>query len=113
MIATWQAVDAALAPVIGTRGVAALYGRSLYLVRTAHPWLAELHQGPLTEMDLGLLGAALAQQDPVCAAAGAGDHLQSVFQLLESLIGPSLTAQLLGPAWGNAFDGIAGQDILP
>ena len=111
VVSTWQAIDAALAPVIGGKGVSALYGRSLYLVRTAHPWLAELHQGPLTEMDFGLLGAALAKQDRVCAAAGAGDHLQSIFQLLESLIGPSLAAQLLGPAWNNAFDGIAGQDI--
>ena len=111
MIATWQAVDAALAPVIGGRGVAALYGRSLYLVRAPHPWLAALHQGPLTAMDLGLLGAVLAQQDRVSAAAGAGDHLESVYQLLERLIGPSLTGQLLGPAWDNAFDGIAGQDI--
>lgn len=110
VVATWQAVDAALAPVIGVRGVAALYGRSLYLVRSAHPWLAALHQGPLTEMDLDLLAAALAQQHGASAAAGAGDQLQSLYQLLDSLIGPTLTGQLLGPAWDNAFDGFAGQD---
>ena len=113
VVSTWQAIDAALAPVIGGKGVAALYGRSLHLVRAAHPWLAAAHQGPHTQMDLGLLGVALAQQDSGTAAAGAGDHLQSLHQLLGSLIGASLTGQLLGPAWDDAFDGIAGQDISP
>lgn len=110
-VSTWQAIDAALAPVIGGKGVAALYGRSLHLVQGAHPWLAAANQGPHTQMDLGLLGVALAQQESVTAAAGAGDHLQSLHHLLGSLIGISLAGQLLRPAWDNAFHGIAGQDI--
>ena len=113
VVTTWQAIDGALAPVIGGKGVAALYGRSLHLVRPAHPWLAAAHQGPPTQMDLGLLGVALAQQESVTAAAGAGDHLQTLYQLLGSLIGASLTGQLLRPAWDNAFDGIAGKSISP
>ena len=110
VIATWQAVDAALAPVIGGRGVAALYGRSLYLVRTAHPWLAALHQGPRTKLDLPLLAATLESQGAASAAAGGGDQFQSLYELLDSLIGSSLTGQLLGAAWDNAFDGLAAQD---
>ena len=113
VVSTWQAIEAALAPVVGGKGVAALYGRSLHLVRTGHPWLAAAHQGPHTQIDLGLLRVALAQQESVTAAAGAGDHLQSLHQLLGSLIGASLTGQLLRPAWDNAFDGIAGQDKTP
>ncbi|MBC7469640.1 MAG: hypothetical protein H7322_09980, partial [Ramlibacter sp.] len=111
VVTTWQAIDAALAPVIGGKGVAALYGRSLHLVGTAHPWLAAAHQGPHAPMDLGLLGVALAQQESTIAAAGAGAHLQSLHQLLGSLIGTALAGQLLRPAWDTAFDGIAVQDI--
>ncbi|MCY7320080.1 MAG: hypothetical protein LH617_15395, partial [Ramlibacter sp.] len=100
-----------LAPVIGGSGVAALYVRSLHLVRNAHPWLAAAHQGPHTQMDLELLRAAVAQQEGASAAAGAGAHLQSLSGLLGSLIGPSLAGQLLGQVWGNSFDGIAGKEI--
>ena len=31
LVSTWQAIDASLSPVIGHRGVAMLYKRSLYL----------------------------------------------------------------------------------
>ena len=113
VVSTWQSVDAALAPMIGGRGVAALYVRSLHLVRNAHPWLAAAHQDPHTQMDLELLRAAVAQQEGASAAAGAGAHLQSLSELLGSLIGTSLAGQLLGPVWGNAFDGIAGKEISP
>ena len=113
VVSTWQSVDAALAPMIGGRGVAALYVRSLHLVRNAHPWLAAAHQAPQTEMDIELLRAAVAQQESARAAAGAGAHLQSLSELLGSLIGPSLAGQLLAPVWSNAFDGIAGKEISP
>lgn len=114
VVTTWQAIEAALAPVIGGKGVAALYGRSLHLVRTMHPWLAAAHQGAHTQMDLELLRAALAQQESsAAAAAGSGDHLNSLSELLGSLIGTSLAGQLLGPVWDKAFNGIAGKENSP
>jgi len=113
VVSTWQSVDAALAPVIGGTGVVALYVRSLHLVRNAHPWLAAAHQDPHTQMDLELLRSAVAQQEGASAAAGAGAHLQSLSELLGSLIGPSLAGQLLGPVWGNSLDGNAGKKISP
>ena len=113
VVSTWQAVDAALAPVIGGKGVAALYGRSLYLVRERHPWLAAAHDGAASPMDLGVLAAALARQDGSTAASAAGDQLESLYELLRSLIGPSLTGQLLRSAWDNPFGGRAAQDRTP
>jgi hypothetical protein len=114
VVATWQAVDAALAPVIGNKGVEALYERSLHLVRLKHPWLAAAHQGLETPgMDLGHLGATLARQENFTAAAAAGDHFQSLYDLLRSLIGPSLTGQLLRSAWDNPFGGPAAPDRTP
>jgi hypothetical protein len=113
VVSTWQTIDAALAPVIGGKGVAALYGRSLYLVRERHPWLAAVQEGAAVQMDLGLLGAALAQQESFTAASAAGDQLQSLYELLRSLIGPSLTGQLLRSAWDNPFGGPVAQDRTP
>ncbi len=112
VVATWQAVDAALAPVIGGKGVEALYARTLYLARDSHSWLA-VAQGGEPGMDLDLLAAALAQQENFAAAAAAGDQLQSLYELLRSLIGPSLTGQLLRSAWDNPFGGPAAQERTP
>lgn len=110
VVSTWQAVDAALAPVIGGKGVEALYARSLYLVRERHPWLAASHQGVAPQMDLAVLAAALSQQETLTAAAAAGDQFESLYELLHSLIGPSLTGQLLRAAWDNPFGGPTAQD---
>ena len=112
-ISTWQAIDAALAPVIGGKGVAALYCRSLYLVRARHPWLASGDEAAGSVMDLDQLAAAMGRQDSFAAAAGAGDQLESLYDLLRSLIGPALTGQLLRSAWDNPFGGPAAQDRTP
>lgn len=111
VVSTWQAVEAALAPVIGAKGVEALYRRSLYLVRNRHPWLAAAQGEPV--MDLALLAAALAPQESFTAAAAAGDQFESLYELLRSLIGPSLTGQLLRAAWDNPFGGPPAQDRTP
>ena len=106
VVSTWMSIEAALAPVIGTKGVAALYGRSLYLTVPGHPWLAALYTKDDTPMDLVHLRTVLAQQGSSAAAAAGGAHLQ----LLASLIGPSLTRQLLRAAWDNPFERPAPED---
>ena len=110
IVSTWQTIDTALAPVIGTKGVAALYGRSLYLTVPGHPWLAALYTKDDTPMDLVHLRTVLAQQGSSAAAAAGGAHLQSLHELLASLIGPSLTGQLLRAAWDNPFERSAPED---
>jgi len=92
---TLQAIDAALRPIIGERGVAALYSRSLYLTSSAHPWLAGMHEGVQTAMDLAALKSTLAQQSTDHAAAAGSALLQTFYDLLASLIGTSLTERLL------------------
>jgi hypothetical protein len=113
VVSTWKTIDTTLAPVIGIKGVAALYQRSLYLAIPGHPWLATLYTKDDTRMDLVRLKAALAQQDSLSAAAGGGAHLQTLYELLASLIGPSLTAQLLGAAWDKPFGRPASEDPSP
>jgi hypothetical protein len=103
IVSSWKTIEAALTPIIGRKGVAALYGRSLYLAGAHHPWLQEL-QVAEGDMDLARLATVLARQGSAAAAAAGGAHLQTLYELLGSLIGPSLTGQLLAPAWDNLFE---------
>lgn len=60
IVALWEQLESALAPIIGRRGVAALYKRSLYLAAAAYPWL-ELREDPQVAMDLASLKSVIAQ----------------------------------------------------
>jgi len=113
VVSTWQGIEAALSPVIGKRGVAALYERSLYLSGLSHPWLAATREGVQTTVDLPALKSALSQQSSANAAAAGGTLLQTVYELLASLIGPSLTERLLHPVWARLSSGLPAQDTTP
>ena len=102
----FRQVHAVLAPVIGHRGVVALYERSRHLSSRAYPWLAAPKEGFRGGMDLEGLRLLLAQQDSETAAAGAGLLLKSFHELLAGLVGVTLTSQLLGapPSLGPSPD---------
>ena len=112
-VATWHEIDAALAPFVGPRGVAALYKRSLHLARAAHPWLAGASAGLHDALDLAALDVVLARQDSASAAAGGGALLQTFHDLLATLVGPSLTERLLRSVWANTSSGSPAQDATP
>lgn len=111
--ATFRAIDDALSPIIGHRGVAALYRRSVHLASLTHPWLAQAHEGALTSLDLTLLAAVLAQQTTAQAVAGGAQLLQTFHSLLTTLVGPSLTERLLRPVWITFLSGPPAQDTKP
>ena len=95
----WQDIDGALTPIIGPRGVAALFHRSLHLAAQSQPLLAAIQTGTLTTMDLSALKLQLAAQTPAAAAAAAGVLLHTFHELLGTLIGASLTERLLRAVW--------------
>lgn len=105
ILAAWRQITSAMAPVIGQRGVAAMYTRSLHLAVAAHPWLGAAQPGGLAAMDLGSLRSALERQGSAEAAAGGGALLLAFHGVVVSLIGPSLCGQLLGAMWRNFFSG--------
>jgi hypothetical protein len=113
VVAVWQQVEDALTPIIGQRGVTALYKRSLYLVGADHPWLARLQEPDPPAVDVVALRSALARQDPATAAAGGGALLQNLHELLASLVGPSLTGRLLAAAWALPISGPSAQGTSP
>jgi hypothetical protein len=112
--ALWQDIDAALRPVIGAGGVAALFQRSVHLAAAQHVWLqAALARDRRTSTDTAALLALLAQQDAAQALACGSMLLLTLQALLASLIGASLTERLLRPVWGPPPSSASAQDMSP
>ena len=92
---TWQAIDAALSPVVGRRGVVMLYQRSVHRAGATVQSLMVARDDAMQPGDFGPLRALLAAL-PLTEATAANDTLlQTFYDLLSSLIGPSLTERLL------------------
>lgn len=109
-VAHWHAIDAALSPIIGKLGVAALYDRSLFLAVKSHPWLAHEHASNAHGIDLPALRAVLVGRDASEISEGNATSLQAFMKLLAGLVGPSLAERLLGPLWIPPATGTAEQD---
>lgn len=95
----WHDVDLGLRPVIGQRGVVALFVRCLHLTAPVHLWLDAATQDPAAALDLAALEALFARQSAAEATACGEALFEGFQQLLGSLIGPSLTGRLLRSAW--------------
>jgi hypothetical protein len=113
VVATCQEIDAALAPIIGQRGVAALYRRSLHLASALHPWLAATPEGFDAALGLGPLKTAFAQQSSADAVAASSALFRTFHELLGSLVGPSLTERLLRAVWTHPISAPPAQDMSP
>lgn len=108
----WRDVGVALSPIIGHTGIAALFKRSLYLTRGAHPCLATVLEDQTQPDELTATQSALAQQTSATAVAANIALLQNFEDLLISLIGLSLTERLLRPVWDKPSSGQAKQDTM-
>lgn len=110
-VARWESIVDALTPVLGQRGVAALYRRTLNVAGRSHPCLLQAHED--TEpVCFEQLRKALAQQSANQAAAATDASIQTFHELLNSLIGTPLTQRLLGSLWSPTFSGSPVQDRL-
>jgi hypothetical protein len=109
-VSQWRAIDAALAPIIGNLGVAALYHRSLFLSKKVHPWLDQERGPDVPGMDMPALRALLAGRDPAEVSEASATLLRTFMGLLASLVGAPLAERLLGPLWIPSPAGTSGQD---
>lgn len=112
-ISAWTALEATLSPIIGQRGFAALYKRSLHRTRGTHACLngaCELIGEP---DNFGSLCAALSAHANTEAMAAHRALFGTFRDLLTSLIGESLTTRLLQPILDNPSSGHAVQDNSP
>jgi hypothetical protein len=112
-VATWLGVAAALSPIIGERGFAAMYKRCLHLMRVDYPWLTAVHEAAPAAYDFTALQTALALQTDSTAAAANGALLRCFYDLLITLIGESLTQRLLDPVLVDPSSGDAAQESAP
>jgi hypothetical protein len=106
--AVWRAIEAALTPIVGTRGFAALLSRCVHDARLQFQWLSWPRD---TDSGDGLaqLHSTLALRGPVDTLAVITALLQCFCGLLTSLIGAALTERLLltvepAPACGHAAE---------
>ena len=96
---TWDQVAAALVPVIGVRGVYALFNRALNLISATSPWLViDGGQGD-DGARVAEFKACLESQEAAVAAEAARAVLAKFIELLSGLIGAALTERLLMPIW--------------
>jgi hypothetical protein len=112
VLEVWTEVEDALHPIIGRRGVGALYNRSLKVTTASYPWLGGADQNLLTDRDPARLRTALAAQTAPEAAAGALALFRAFRELLASLVGASLTDSLLQPVWAPSSGAPPVQDTL-
>ena len=112
-VVQWNAVAQALAPIIGPSSVTMLYRRCLVSVGLTRPWLPAVTAADLPQNDWGVLHSSVSRQ----TANEASDACMALFatfrDLLGSLIGPSLTEQLLQPVSALPSTGSAEQDTPP
>jgi hypothetical protein len=104
MVSTWNQMAARLAPVIGWTGVHILLGRALQVTSKDIPWLL-LAENPETGAgQLDSLLACIEARDPDSAAEASYALLVTLTDLLASMIGNTLTDQLLDPVWSPPPD---------
>ena len=111
--ALWTDIEAALQPIVGRRGVAALFRRTLHLAAARHPWLAPLKAGSDDAVDLVQLTTLFAAQTPAQASEAGGALFEIFRELLATLIGASLSERLLQAAWSNSSSAAPAQDPTP
>lgn len=113
IISTLRDMDAALTPIIGRQVAAALYRRSLHLSISIHPRMAVTYDGVQAALDLTALKSVLVEQSEADALLFGEVLLTTFYELLTTLIGPSLTARLLHSVWENSLSGTPAQETLP
>ena len=96
---TWRQMAARLAPLIGARGVDVLFSRSLHLTSKAFPWVAIAGDHADSAASLASFKACFETRETAVAAEASYALLLTFTELLETLIGESLTERLLGPIW--------------
>jgi hypothetical protein len=114
MVCMWSDVASALQSVVGRRGVAALFRRTLHLTAARHPWLAPLKAERTDATDSMAELATLCAAQPPAVAMEAGNELFTTFrELLTTLIGARLSERLLHAAWSTPSSAPPEQDPSP
>lgn len=110
---SWRIINVALSPIIGQRGVTALFKRSLHMARADYPILKNVVGAAILPGEFGALHAALAKETSENAVLINSTILNTFYELLTHLIGSTLTQQLLNSVFDTPSSGDPAQDTLP
>jgi hypothetical protein len=108
----WRDISSALSPVLGQRGVAALFKRSLHLQHLHYPVLKTIHSPKILSSEFPSLHAILGRETTTNAILINNALLNTFYELLTRLIGISLTHQLLHSLLAPSSNGDPVQDTL-
>jgi hypothetical protein len=106
----WDGIDLALRPIIGKRGVDALFRRCVEVTALSYPWIAALSADVQSSMDLQTLRDVLLRQELAHFAAASDAMLAQFHAMLAELIGLSLTERLLRPVLDPLLNDTATKD---
>jgi len=106
----WNGIDLALRPIIGKRGVDALFRRCIEVTALSYPWIAAVSTDVQSAMDLDALREVLLSQEPTHFAAASDAMLTQFHAMLAELIGLSLTERLLRPVLDPLLNDTATKD---
>lgn len=99
-----EEIRAVLTPIIGPQAVTALYRRCLHQCTATHPFFESLRENEETVINTSSLRALLAIQSRADARLSGDALISTFYTLLASLIGPSLTEQLLGDCTAGSMN---------
>jgi hypothetical protein len=99
-VLTWRRHDAALSPIIGKLGFAAIYRHCVTQQAPQDPWLADAHAGASGTDDFAALHVALGNCRGRQAAFAQGALMKSFHELLILLIGKPLLRRALRSSAG-------------
>ena len=108
--ACWRAIDMALTPIIGKKGVIALVKRSVNLQQRQYPALKTITSFKI--LVFPALHTVLVTQTPDDAVAINNALLNTFYELLINLIGKTLSHRLLHSVLVTPFNGDPVQDTL-
>lgn len=99
-IRLWEELATQISSIIGAGGFNALYTRSVFFTQATFPWLAASELSTHADSPFAALKYSFEAQAPVEVAAANGLLLTTFSDILASLIGEELTANILSVAWG-------------
>lgn len=109
---SWCAINNALSPIIGQKGVTTLIKRSLQLQRHEYPALKTITDLNILSAKFPTLHAVLIKQTATNAILMNNALLNTFYKLLTNLIGTDLTHRLLHSALATPSNGDPVQDTL-
>lgn len=99
IINLFSSAESVFKPIIGLRGLAALYDANLKRFSSNYPWLCAAIEHPCVTLNLQLLRSVLLDNNHQTLMQAGAALITNFYLIIAGLIGSSLTEQLLRPVW--------------